>query len=549
MPSETKTVRTGTSDGEKRTAVKSEPRAKLLAVTATGPIYRVPAARFAIISLESALYMHSELASKALNPKAKVCSSLAARVEGTDANTAWLLQTSRLAVSLTRLEARGRLQVLRQVVTHVRKNGVFGNETVVAAAINAAWPWLDTGGTEAAVRFTKRAMDRSNCTDEIRCIVVDPSARSLTLLDPGQLKSADPTEWLDWRRIVGQPEWTIDGDGWQLGAVKDPYGVRPSESDIPSGWGRPGSYGPGDFAGPGGYQGPGMGSGGWGPGVPSGWGRPGSYGPGDFAGPGGYQGPGMGSGGYGWSDNFNRGGFGGMGMQRPGSPGGPLGFGSFPGLGGASDFWGDAALVIGNALEKSGPVAAAAGVGIAAFGGAGLATGVLTIPSLGVEVVAGHLVFGGIAATAVGAGLSSWGAAHNANDKAAGAPTPAPAAPAPPAPKPEEKKEEKVSVPVVVIPTPAPTDPPPKEPHSGDLYPDPDGGGTVDPTRIWEGDGGIGPTTIWDGDSGVGPATIWDENSGGGTPTTTGTEITAPTLAGRGLAVSVVQVSANTFAF
>ncbi|MDV8070644.1 recombinase family protein [Rhodococcus sp. IEGM 1366] len=75
------------------------------------------------------------------------------------------------------------------------------------------------------------------------------------------------------------------------------------------------------------------------------------------------------------------------------------------------------------------------------------------------------------------------------------------------------------------------------EPQTGDLYPDPDGGGSADPTKIWDGDGGVGPTTIW------------DDHGGGGTPTSTGVDFMASTLVGPGLRAGGLQISANTFSF
>ncbi|MDO2396057.1 hypothetical protein QRB38_19985 [Mycobacterium avium subsp. hominissuis] len=527
-------------------------RAKLVAVTATGPIYLAPRAS-TVVRAASAFALYRELAQRAHDPKAEVVSSLAKRVRGKSADLAWVSQTLAASVGLVTLTPNQRVLFLRYVLKVFRQTGVYGNEPILAAAINAAWPWVPPASLPATLRVIHGLIEKSTYTDTHRCVVVDPNTRTVALLDPGQFK-IDPVAWLDWRRIDGKDRWKLSDDRWELTGARDPYGVSPNDSAADGlGWRGGGSYTPGDFQGPGRYGGPGMGSGGYGwENAPGGWTGGGSYTPGDFQGPGRYGGPGMGSGGYGWEDSFSNSGFGSLGAQTPGSDGGPYGFGSYAGLGGASDFWGDAAVSIGGGLKVAGPVTTAAGVGIGSYGAGGLATGLFTVPSLGIEVTAGTLVVAGIGASFAGGFLENWGNRHNANESAS---KPAPSGSSAPAPAPTPAPSgQTITVPVVVIPVDDDDDdkdkPKPEKPKSGDLYPDPDGGGTVDPTKIWDGDSGGGtPTTIWDGDSGVGPASIWDENGGGGTPTTKGGEIEAPALAGPGLRVGVVQIAPGVFTF
>jgi hypothetical protein len=549
----------------KRTSSSQGVRAKLLGISATGPIYQVPT-NFAVISVDSALAWYQELATKAADPKRRtVVSSLAARVDKDSATSAWLIQTTKTALSLLRLSPRERLRFLREVLTYTRMHGAFGNETILAAAINSAWPWLDTPTLTAVLGIAHRSLDQSDFTDKSCCVVVDPSTRTFTLLDAGQFKTASPMDWLDWHKLNGRPDWQVDGDRWRLGPVADPFGFEPTDAGLDRLGLNQGSYTPGDFQGPGGYRGPGQGSGGWGTGIPQGFGNEGSYTPGDFQGPGGYRGPGLGSGGYDWT-NVSRGGFGALGVQSPGMSGGPLGFGAFPGLGGASDPTNDAAIIIGGVLAVAGGVAATVGGGFILAGRTTQAAGETTLQPEGVVAGLG-MQFQGVIIAGAGAlvgGFGAWlvSAGNRGNTKedaaaaaaAPGQPAPGPGQPAPtpapaPQPAPAPKPPPTPETPVVVIEIDEKDDKPKFEPHTGDLYPDPDGGGIVDPTKIWEGEGGVGPASIWEGEGGVGPASIWEENGGGGTPATTGAEITAPTLAGPGLRAGVVQISRNVFAF
>ena len=142
------------------TASKRAAPGKLIAITASGPIYASPAT-FTMIPLSSAMALYGELAARVLDPKAKVVSSLPARLGGETAYKAWVQQTSTFAASITRLSPAQRVATLQEVLHYVRHRGVDGNETVLAAAINGAWPYLSQETLEWTLHYAKSAIARS----------------------------------------------------------------------------------------------------------------------------------------------------------------------------------------------------------------------------------------------------------------------------------------------------------------------------------------------------------------------------------------------------
>jgi hypothetical protein len=550
---------------------------KLLAITASGPIYASPGT-FTVIPLSSAMALYSELAAKVVDPRAKVVSSIAGRVEGKTAYKAWAQQTSAFASSITRLSPAQRVATLHEVLHCARHRGVDGNETVLAAAINGAWPYLRPEVLEWTLRYAKSAIACSTYTDKVPVAVVDPTTRAVAVLKPGELKKQDPLEWLAFHKLkidewrLWFPNQGVDVPG--LGSIEDAEGWfkdaglgGPDPFNDPSfngthglpngrgprrqgdgtngfdfGIGRGGPLDDPSFTGIHGDL-PGRGTnghdGGTG-GFDFGLGRGGPLDDPSFTGihgglPGGARG-GRSSGG-GLLDR--------LGANGIGSPGGPMGFNSSLGLNGGASPDRDDKKGTGTALIAGGLI------------DAGLGGMVASISAMG----AGELVVGGVALAGFGAGAAIAGlvivaavviADRMEKDNTSTRPVDGPKPAGEQHPKPAEPK---------------PTDPAPPKPKEDpsqpvaekDKYPDPfgkgkslpsgDGEGGGDPTTIWDGDGGVGPTTIWEGDGGVGPASIWDDNGGGGDPTTVGVRITGTTAVGPGLRAALVQVGPNLFVY
>ncbi|PFX70306.1 hypothetical protein COL35_04375, partial [Bacillus toyonensis] len=231
------------------------------------------------------------------------------------------------------------------------------------------------------------------------------------------------------------------------------------------------------------------------------------------------------------------GGFGseGFGPGDFGKIGGPFGFGSSPGAGPglSADSYGDALILVGKIVNGIGLTVATVGVGAAV----GPGTQPLT-PSLVVE---------GFAIGLAGALLVDQGTKHN-----------------------ESTSNKTITVPVVVIDDSTDDDiddstdddiddstdnntKDPKQPRKTDLYPDPDGGGSGDPTQMWDefGEGG-NPNTMWDDSYGGGlggPNMIWDEKFGGEGPTMKPMVINASVMTGSGLLSGVTRIGPATFTF
>ncbi len=533
---------------------------RLVAVTATGPIYRGKA-DLAVVPVSVGLAFTQELAARAINPEARVVSSLANRVGGDTAMTAWANTCGMSSATLIGASPRARLMFLNQVLTYARRQGnVNGIEPILGAAVNAAWPWVDQTTLARMLTITSKYLRKSEFAATASVPILDPNTRTFTLFAPGALAKIDPDEWLDWRVVDriglgGGRNGTNDRAGDLLG----PRG--PKASDLPGPDGTPGDdlgFGDdfgrviGDLLGP---RGPNLGN------LPGADGNPrdgdrrddalkrtvegllGSRLPSLAGLDAANGGPRRDRGG-----NDFEGLIGGLlGPRGPdlgnlGGNGGPYGFGSGLGQGGAALGW-DSVDKLGQSMQKI-------GIGVMALGGALIASGAaVTVASGGIGApLGGALASGGAEILGIGVGFIAVGFVAEAIASEGVTPT-APAGPTPTGSTPAPKPDEPVSVPVIT----RPPDPKPEEPKHTDLYPDPDGGGGGgNPTQLpdFDGSGGGNPTTLWDENGGGGnPTTLWDENGGGGNPTTKAEFATTTVLTGRGLLAGVVQVGPATFAF
>jgi hypothetical protein len=93
---------------------------RLVAVTATGPIYGTKA-EFIVVPVSVGLALAQELAARAINPKARVVSSLASRVGGDMAMSAWASTCVFASAGLICASPRARLIFLNQVLSYVRR--------------------------------------------------------------------------------------------------------------------------------------------------------------------------------------------------------------------------------------------------------------------------------------------------------------------------------------------------------------------------------------------------------------------------------------------
>jgi len=560
---------------------------RLMAVTATGPIYK-SRADLIVLPVSVGLAFTQELAARAVNPKAHVLSSGANRVSGDTARSAWSKTCGFMAGALVGASPRARLMFLSQVLTYVRRQGnVNGIEPILGAAVNAAWPWIDQESLERVLTLTTRYMKESEFAASLSIPVVDPNTRTFTVFAPGALAKIDPNEWLDWRVL------THDGFGAPSQSGANPAGNDLNDlADRLLGSRRPNLDGlkGADGNGPGsnlggndlndlvdrllgsrrpnldglkGADGNGLGSNLGGSDLNDLVDRLlGSRGP-NLGGLRGADGNGPRSGDQSGFDLYGRGGPLGPGM--PGhrgvdlsnlrGNGGPNGFG--PGLapgGMGAAGWGDVVKFVGRGIQLVGGVAITVGGAYMVAGAAQDMTIILGVTGTGTMVTGAEVLAAGVIVGEIGLGVEAWGD-KIIRDEGSNPADPKPADPKPADPKPADPKPA----------DPKPADPKPEQPQHSDLYPDPDGTGIGNPTKLpdYDGSGGGGPTmlpvgegsggnptTILDENGGGGnPTTVWDENGGGGTPTTKGKFVTATVLTGRGLLAGVVQVGPSTFAF
>ncbi|OYD64862.1 UNVERIFIED_ORG: hypothetical protein BDU10_7483 [Burkholderia sp. CF145] len=192
---------------------------RLIAITATGPIYEVPTT-YNVIPTSCALAVLQELAARTLDRDASVVSSAAQRVHGGEALGAWQIRTLSYACSLSASPAHARLGFLREVIEYVRRErNAEGLEAVLASAINGAWPWVPQSELGPTLELAHSMIKQSVFVDKVGCLIVDPNTRSIQLLNSERLKAHDPNEWFKWR---------YSPDEWRLGLAKTPGGAAAS---------------------------------------------------------------------------------------------------------------------------------------------------------------------------------------------------------------------------------------------------------------------------------------------------------------------------------
>ena len=119
-------------------------RKQLVAVTATGPIYRQNA-KLLVAPMPIGLAYIQELGKRTIHPKSKVISSIADRLSGDSARKAWLKTCGMATGGLIYASPRTRLVYLGEVLRYVKQQGnTNALEPVIGAALNAAWPWIET---------------------------------------------------------------------------------------------------------------------------------------------------------------------------------------------------------------------------------------------------------------------------------------------------------------------------------------------------------------------------------------------------------------------
>jgi hypothetical protein len=586
---------------KERLALRNLP-GRLVAATATGPIYQTEA-KVAVVPVTVALALIQELAANAMNPKANVVSSMARRVAGDSALATWAHTCGFLSSQLVAAAPRTRLMFLDTVLTYVGRQGnANGIEPILGAAVNAAWPSLESDAAAQIVTTATNYLNKSEFAHGTAIPIFDPNTRTVAAFAPGGLTKLDTAVWLNRRALlrapllnlnhgtnlgpgamsgVGVPSGqagsiNLSGLGSAAGAgATDDLGLSGlSGVGVPSG--QAGSInlsGLGSAAGAGATDDLGL-SGLSGVGVPSG--QAGSInlsGLGSAAGAGatddlGLSGVGVPSGqagsinlsglgsaaGAGATDDLGLsgvgvpGGLGALaglnGISGLGSAGGPFGFGASLGAEGAADGW-DKAGKVGHDMMAFGAGLMTAGAAVAAAGATlTAATGGTGAPAGGPMIVTGLvMVGGGVVIAGVGLAVSVAADIKPGSDSN---PSPGPAPDAGTGPAPDSG----------TAPGPAPDSGTGPAPDAG-TGPAPDSGTAPAPEQPRDTDlypdpdgGGNGhPDSIWDENGGGGnPTTIWDENGGGGNPTTAAKFVTATTTVGAGLLASYIQIGQGTFA-
>ncbi len=522
---------------------------RLLCVTATGSVY-LGWRTYTAVPIASAFALLQELALRVDSNDAPVQSSLANRVSGESAYRAWMELSVECAMQLERVTVRGRLRFLRIILAIVRRSGrVDGLETILASAVNAAWPWLSRQTTSDVLDLTSRWLRKSEFAQRHPIPVVDLTQRSAGFFSPRAIAKLDLTEWrTSWDLQIDGADALPGGLGKKLQeglksplerAIDDMFGSSssdvsdiighttgndssgvpgglPSMGDLPGQQGKKSGGGSqsldeiakgllgGDLAGlPGG--------------LPSLGDLPGTKVPGTGSSGGSSQANSLldsipGSEYRGVSGFLRKHGPGGFktGIFEGATPGGPFappGQLGIDGTGGES--WDEGAIKVATSMTILG--------------------GALFAISVAPAAIAEAPAFIAVAAIGFGAGYilaSGVDEMYHSN------------------------KQER-------------PDPPKERPHDGDLYPDPMGGGGGNPTQLpaFDGDGPGGPTRLPDSDGHGGGtpntiwgnttegASIWDENFGGPGPTVKPPSFALPALVGPGLMVDLVQVGRSAVRF
>ena len=177
---------------------------RLVAVTATGPIYWRKVG-LAVVPVSVGLALVQELTIRSINPKSRVVSSLANRVAGDTALSAWTHTCGFAAGVLIGASPRARLSFLSKVLAYVRREGnANGIEPILGAAVNAAWPWIEPNALARILDVSAHFMRSSEFASSSTIPIVDPNTRTFTLFAPGELAKLDPKEWLDRRALEAQ---------------------------------------------------------------------------------------------------------------------------------------------------------------------------------------------------------------------------------------------------------------------------------------------------------------------------------------------------------
>src|SRR5687767_4035762 len=151
---------------------------RLVAITATGPIYR-GRVDLAVVPVSVGLAFTQELAARANDPEARVVSSLANRVGGDTALSAWARTCWFSSRALVGAPPRARLMFLNQVLSYVRRQGnVNGIEPILGAAVNAAWPWIKPAALARILTATSKYMRKSDYAATSIIPVLDPNTRT-----------------------------------------------------------------------------------------------------------------------------------------------------------------------------------------------------------------------------------------------------------------------------------------------------------------------------------------------------------------------------------
>lgn len=177
------------------------PRPLLLAVTAAGPVYK-GSAEFVLVPITSVMATLQELARRIFDGAAPVQSSLAGRVSGSEAHTAWLSMSVQAAGQLQHLSARGRLRFLRIVIAYIKRSGHSnGLETLYLSAVNAAWPWLSLEACNHVLELTHAWLQKSEVARKSQVAVVDVTQRTVGTFGAGELVNLDLSEWRSSRAL------------------------------------------------------------------------------------------------------------------------------------------------------------------------------------------------------------------------------------------------------------------------------------------------------------------------------------------------------------
>jgi hypothetical protein len=443
---------------------KRSPGLRLVGRTVTGPIYL---AHGVLISAPPRVAFENlfELGIRAVQPDAKVISSIAGRHSGEDASFANLAFTGLAAGSLLAAPVGLQRAVFDELSIYLLLKGdATGLESLYLTTWQTLWPIFGPAEQRRAIDIWNEMIRYGRVAQKFGVVGFDRVTATFvpfkpkTIIDAGVLKWSQASSWLAGGGSIGRGD-PGSGSGQGSSPFGDPGSVPGGRGDPGSGsgqgsspFGDPGSGRPGG-AGSGSGQGGSFGDpgnfGGSGPGSGS-FGGPGSAGSGLGQGSGGYGGPGgagsglgQGSGGYGGLQGgrssegegsagsfsggvggLTGGGQGGSGTLSGQDPNGPLG-GIIANLGARADAQQDRdnQKALGNAEVVAGGALVALGGFIATLGAIGIgvtsALGLPPSPGSVAEVCLGSMLVGGGTTIVVDGAVRGLGAARG--DSAAAA--------------------------------------------------------------------------------------------------------------------------------